>query len=76
MILKSKNVLNCVTKVSLSFVQSRGTSKYVPQYASQNDEVLVLLKQLLEEMNSDITTTEATEWEYKKTFDELGDTKE
>ena len=26
-------------------------------------------------MNSDITTTEATEWENKKTFDELSDTK-
>ena len=71
---EQKNVLNCVKKVSLSFVQSRGTSKYVPQYASQNDDVLVILKQLLEEMNSDIATTEATEWEYKKTFDELRDT--
>ena len=74
MILKSKIVLNCVMKVSSSIVQSRGTSKYVPQYASQNGEVLDILKQLLEEMNSDITTTEATEWEYKKTFDELSDT--
>ena len=60
--------------MSLSFVQSRGTSKHVPQYASQKGEVLVILKQLLEEMNSDIATTEATEWEYKKTFDELSDT--
>ena len=54
MILKSNYVLNCVTKVSSSIVQSRRTSKYVPQYASQNDEVLVILKQLLEEMNSDL----------------------
>ena len=76
MILKSKNVLNCVTKVSSSFVESRGTSKHVPQCVSQSDEVLVILMQLLEEMNSDISTKEATEREYKKTFDELSDTKD
>ena len=45
------------------------------QYASQNGEVLGVLKQLLEEMNSDIAAVEATELEHKKTFDELSDAK-
>ena len=68
-------MLNHVTKVSSSFVQSRGTSKYVPKYVSQSGEVPNVLKQFLEEMNSDIATTEATDLEHKKTFDELSDTK-
>ena len=38
-------------------------------------EVLGVLKQLLEEMNSDIAAKETAELEYKKTFDELSDTK-
>ena len=33
------------------------------------------LQQLLEEMNSDITASEATELDHKKTFEELSDTK-
>ena len=33
------------------------------------------IQQLLEEMNSDITASEATELEHKKTYDELNDTK-
>ena len=37
--------------------------------------MLGVLKQLLEEMNSDIATTEATELEHKKTLDELSDAK-
>ena len=61
--------------VSSSFLQFHGTSEYFLQYASQNGEVLGVWKQFLEEVNSDIATTEATEWEYKKTFDELSDTK-
>ena len=67
--------LNRVMKVSSSFVQFRGTSEYVPQYASQSGEVLSVLKQLLEEMNSDIAASEATELEHKKTFEELSDAK-
>ena len=34
-----------------------------------------ILKQLLEEMNSDIAASEATEFEHKKTFEELRDAK-
>ena len=64
-------VLNCAIEVSSSFVQSRGTS----EYASVNGEVLDVLKQLLEEMNSDIAAVEAPELEHKKTFDELSDAK-
>ena len=56
-------MLNRAMKVSSSFVQSRGTSEYVPQYASQSREVLGVLKQLLEEMNSDIAAAEAAEQE-------------
>ena len=33
------------------------------------------IQQLLEEMNSDITASEATELDHKKTFEELSDTK-
>ena len=33
------------------------------------------IQQLLEEMNSDITASEAAELEHKKTYDELNDTK-
>ena len=58
-------------KVSSSFVRSRGTNEYFPQYASQSGEVLDVLKQLLEEMNSDIAASEVAELEHKKTFDEL-----
>lgn len=68
---QEQNVLNRAMKVSSSFVQSRGTSEYVPQYASQSGEVLGVLKQLLEEMNSDIAAAEAAELEHKKAFDEL-----
>ena len=54
----------------------RGTSEYFSQYASQSGEVLLQdIQQLLEEMNSDITASEATELEHKKTFEELSDTK-
>ena len=54
----------------------RGTSEYFPQYASQSGEVLLQdIQQLLEEMNSDMTASEATELEHKKTFEELSDTK-
>ena len=44
---QEQNVLNRTMKLSSSFVLSRGTSGYVPQYASQNGEVLDVLKQLL-----------------------------
>ena len=54
----------------------QGTSEYFPQYASQSGEVLLQdIQQLLEEMNSDMTASEATELEHKKTFEELSDTK-
>ena len=50
----------------------RGTSEYFPQYASQSGKVLLQdIQQLLEEMNSDITASEATELEHKKTFEEF-----
>ena len=52
-------------------------SEYFPQYASQSGKVLLQdIQQLLEEMNRDITASDATELEHKKTFDELSDTKE
>ena len=55
----------------------RRTSDDFPLYASQSGEVLLQdIQQLLEEMNSDITASEATELEHKKTFEELSDTKE
>ena len=55
----------------------QGTSDDFPLYASQSGEVLLQdIQQLLEEMNSDITASEATELEHKKTFEELSDTKE
>ena len=72
---QEQNVLNRVMNVSSSFVQSRGTSEYFPQYASQSGEVLGIMKQLLEEMNSDTAGAEATDLEHKKTFDELSDAK-
>ena len=72
---QEQNVLNRAMKVSSSFVQSRGISKYVLQYASQSGEVLSILKQFLEEMNSDIAAVEAAELEHKKAFDELSDAK-
>ena len=37
--------------------------------------MLDVLKQLLEEMNSDFAAVEATELEHKKTFDDLNDAK-
>ena len=49
--------------------------EYVPQYVSQGDEALGVLKQPLEEMSSDIVAAEAAELEYKKTFDEVSDAK-
>ena len=49
--------------------------EYVPQYVSQSGEALGVLKQLLEEMSSDIVAAEAAELEHKKTVDELSDTK-
>ena len=51
-IFQEKNVLNRTMKLASSFVRSRGTSEYVSKYASQSGEVLDVLKQLLEEMNS------------------------
>ena len=46
----------------------RGASEYFPQYASQSGEVLLQdIQQLLEEMNSDMTASEATELDHKKT---------
>ena len=54
----------------------RETSEYFPQYASQSGEALLQdIQQLLEETNSDITASEATELEHKKTFEEWSDTK-
>ena len=47
--------------------------EYVPQYISQSGEALGVLKQLLEEMSSDIVAAEAAEFEHKKTVDELID---
>ena len=64
-----------VMKMSSSFLQFQGTSEYFPQYASQSGEVLGVLKQFLVEMNINIAAAEATEFEHKKTFDELSDTK-
>ena len=63
---QEQNVLNRAMKVSC---------EYVPQYFSQSGEALGVLKQLLEETSSDIVAAEAAELEYKKTFDELSDTK-
>ena len=42
---------------------------------SQSGEALGVLKQLLEEMSSDIVAAEGAELEHKKTVDELSDTK-
>ena len=64
-----------VMKMSSSFLQFQGTSEYFSQYASQSGEVLGVLKQFLVEMNINIAAAEATEFEHKKTFDELSDTK-
>ena len=59
-----------------AFRCDRGTSEYFPQYASHSGEVLIQdIQQLLEEMNSDITASQAAELEHKKTFEELSDTK-
>ena len=60
--------------VSSSFVQFRGTSDYVPQYDSQSGEVLDILKQFLEEMNSDTTDAEAAEQCAKKGHQQLTET--
>ena len=47
--------------------------EYVPQYVSQSGEALGVLKQLVEEMSSDIVATEDAELEHKKTVDDLSD---
>ena len=62
--LQSKNMLNRAMKVSC---------EYVPQCVSQSGEALGVLKQLLEEMSSDIVAAEGAELEHKKTVDELSD---
>ena len=63
-LLQSKNMLNRAMKVSC---------EYVPECVSQSGEALGVLKQLLEEMSSDIVAAEAAELEHKKTVDELSD---
>ena len=47
--------------------------EYVPQCVSQSGEALGVVKQLLEEMSSDIVAAEGAELEHKKTVDELSD---
>ena len=71
---QEQNVLNRAMKVPSSFVQSRGTSKYVPQYANQSGEVLSILKQLPEDMNSDIVAA-GCRVGAQEDVDELSDTK-
>ena len=63
-LLQSKNMLNRAMKVSC---------ECVPQYVSQSGEALGVLKQLLEEMSSDIVVTEGAELQHMKTVDELSD---
>ena len=48
--------------------------EYVPKY-SQSGEALGVLKQLLEEVSSDIVALQGAKLEHKKTVDELSDKK-
>lgn len=64
-----KAVVDRAIQTATVFMQTKG--EYTPPYASQSGEILGMLKQMKEEMESDLSVSQKTEASRAAAFDEL-----